>query len=68
MLPQNTIDILKTLNKTELKSLGDFINSPYFNSIEKLKDLYIEVSKSYPDFTSKRLEDEAIHKKLYPGK
>ena len=68
MLPQNTIDILKTLNKTELKSLGDFINSPYFNSIEKLKDLFIEVSKSYPDFTSKRLEDEAIHKKLYPGK
>ncbi len=68
MLPQNTIDILKTLNKAELKSLGDFINSPYFNSIEKLKDLFIEVSKSYPDFTSKRLEDEAIHKKLYPGK
>lgn len=68
MLPQNTIDILKTLSKTELKSLGDFINSPYFNSVEKLKDLYIEVSKSYPDFTSKRLEDEAMHKKLYPGK
>ena len=68
MLPQNTIDILKTLNKTELKSLGDFINSPYFNSIEKLKALFIEVSKSYPDFTSKRLEDEAIHRKLYPGK
>jgi len=68
MLPQNTIDILKTLNKVELKSLGDFVNSPYFNSIEKLKDLYNEVVKSYPDFTGKRLEDEAIHKKLYPGK
>ncbi len=68
MLPQNTIDILKTLSKTELKSLGDFIYSPYFNSIEKLKDLYNEVAKSYPDFTGKKLEDEAIHKKLYPGK
>jgi hypothetical protein len=68
MLPQNTIDILKTLSKTELKSLGDFINSPYFNSIEKLKDLYNEISKSYPDFTGKKLEDKAIHKKLYPGK
>jgi len=68
MLPQNTVDILKSLNKTELKSLGDFINSPYFNSIEKMKDLYNEIAKSYPDFTGKRLEDEAIHKKLYPGK
>jgi len=68
MLPQNTIDILKTLNKTELKSLGDFIYSPYFNSIEKLKDLYNEIAKSHPDFTGKKLEDEAIHKKLYPGK
>jgi hypothetical protein len=68
MLPQNTLEILKTLSKTELKSLGDFINSPYFNSIEKLKDLFNEIVKSYPDFTSKRLEDKAIHKKLYPGK
>ncbi|MBS1494324.1 MAG: hypothetical protein JST55_12475 [Bacteroidetes bacterium] len=68
MLPQNTVEILKTLSKPELKSLGDFINSPYFNSIEKLKELYTEIVKTYPDFTGKKLEDEAIHKKLYPGK
>lgn len=68
MLPQNTVEILKTLNKTELKSLGDFIYSPYFNSIEKLKDLYNEIMKTYPDLESRRLEDETLHKKLYPGK
>lgn len=68
MLPQNTVEILKTLSKDELKSLGDFIHSPYFNSIEKLKDLYNEIMKTYPDFNGKRLEDKSVHKKLYPGK
>ena len=68
MLPQNTVEILKKLNKTQLKSLGDFIHSPYFNSIDKLKDLYNEIMKSYPDFSNKRLEDKSLYKKFYPGK
>jgi hypothetical protein len=68
MLPQNIIEILKKLDKKESKRLGDFIKSPYFNSIGKLEDLYDVIVKEYPAFPGEKLDDKKVFKKLYPGK
>ena len=68
MLTENTVEILKSLSKTELKRFGDFIASPYFNSIENLNRIYSIVADTFPEFSSKKLEIEAMHKKLFPGK
>jgi len=67
MLPQNTVEILKSLNKSELKKLGDFIRSPYFNSRETLHLLFLEIDKQYPELTDKKFEYKRIYKKIYPG-
>jgi hypothetical protein len=68
MISANTTEILKTLDKKELKRLGEFIKTPYFNSIEKLFDLYEIIAKGYPDFSPNKLDDSKISRKLYPGK
>lgn len=68
MLGFQTIEILKKLNKKEFKRFGDFINSPYFNSIKKLSKLYEVVGKSFPDFTENKLRYDVVYKKLFPGK
>lgn len=67
MLPPNTVEILKHLSKVELKKLGDFIRSPYFNSRETLHLLFMEIEKQYPEFEDKKFEYKRIYKKIYPG-
>ncbi|MBN8572204.1 MAG: hypothetical protein J0M18_21480, partial [Ignavibacteria bacterium] len=68
MLNPNTIDVLKHLDKKQLKRLGDFINSPFHNSIEIMSKIYDEVSKTYPDFPEEKLSFERMFKKIYKGK
>jgi hypothetical protein len=68
MLSLSVIEILKKLDKKELKRFGEFIGSPYFNSINKLQDLYDIISKEYPGFSGVKLDDKKVFKKLYPGK
>ncbi len=68
MLNPNTIDVLKHLDKKQLKRLGDFINSPFHNSIEIMSKIYDEVAKTYPDFPEEKLSYERMFKKIYKGK
>lgn len=68
MLNPNTIDVLKHLNKKQLKRLGDFINSPYHNTIEIMDKIYSEVMKTYPEFSEEKLSFTKMFKKVYPGK
>lgn len=65
MLPPNSTEILKKLTPKDLKKLGEFISSPYFNSKESLCLLYDEIAKRYPDFRSKEFEYQNIYKKIY---
>lgn len=62
------IELLKILNEEEIKLLGDFIRSPYFNKREVLIRLYDLVAKHSPDFTNSSLKKENLYKKLFPGK
>jgi hypothetical protein len=68
MNSENTREILKKLSKAELKRLGDFIKSPYFNSAEKLIRLYDVIKKAYPSFDDDAWDSEIIHKKVFPGR
>lgn len=67
MLPAQTIEILKKLDKKELKKLGDFLSSPYFNQSELILKIFEAVKKEHPDFTGSSLEPARIFKKLYPS-
>ncbi|MBS1516255.1 MAG: hypothetical protein JSS63_14570 [Bacteroidetes bacterium] len=65
MLPLPTVEILKKLNSAELKRFGDFVKSPYFNSISALEIIYDAVSKSYPDFEAQIFSFEKMSKKIF---
>lgn len=67
MLTNQTIEILKSLNKNELKRLGDFIKSPYFNNSKPLEKIFDIVQKAHPEFTANTLHYEKAFKKLYPS-
>lgn len=67
MLPSNTVEILKNLNKSDFKRLGDFLKSPYFNSKETIYLLYKEIEKQSPEFKKEKFEYQRIYKKIYGG-
>ena len=67
MLPSNTVEILKNLNKSDFKKLGDFLKSPYFNSKETIYLLFKEIEKQSPEFEKERFEYKRIYKKIYGG-
>ncbi|MBS1514242.1 MAG: hypothetical protein JSS63_04395 [Bacteroidetes bacterium] len=68
MLPANTVEILKTFSKNDIKNFGDFISSPYHNSNKILIQLYKELLKFHPEYSDKKLSYELIYQKLYPKK
>ena len=68
MLKSSFLEILRSLDKEELKKFDDFLKSPYHNKIANVIKLFSEVKKYYPDFNSADLDKEIIWKKLFPGK
>lgn len=67
MYNTQTVEILKKLDKDELKRFGDFLKSPFFNNSSFIIKIYDAVKKEYPAFTGSTLEPEIIFKKLYPS-
>ena len=60
--------ILKTFSDEEMKRFEKFISSPFHNNGRNFKPIYSYLKKLHPDFPQKKLTDEAIFRKLYPGK
>lgn len=60
------IEVLKTLNKKELKKFGEYINSPFFNKNVNVKKVYDALSLYYPEFDSKNLTIEKLFAKVFP--
>ncbi len=60
--------ILRTFSDEEMKRLEKFISSPFHNNGRNFKPIYSYLKKLHPDFPQKKLTDEAIFRKLYPGK
>lgn len=68
MLKTKSLEILKTLSKTEFSAFCDFIESPYFNKNSNLVKLTAYLKKFYPSFTSGELNNEDLYRSIYPGK
>lgn len=68
MISSRTIDLLKALDRRELKQFGDFINSPVFNKDAKMRGLFSFLVKFYPDFVSPQLTKENVYKHIYGDK
>lgn len=63
MKESKIIKLLRKLDKTEVKRLRDFINSPYYNKNVKYSQVFEELIKYHPDFDSSEFSEENIHKK-----
>ena len=62
------LDILRALDKAELKRFEAFLASPYFNTRNNVIELFAVVKKYAPDFNNKNLDKEEIWKKMFPDK
>lgn len=60
-------DILKELSLMEVKSFEKFLKSPYYNKSKKLKILFREIRKFYPEFTDTKYTPEYLSKKISPS-
>ncbi len=68
MIKSKLIEVLKTLDKGEIKELGEFIDSPYYNKNKNVRKLFRELVSFYPTFESKKLSKEFLYSKVIPGK
>lgn len=66
MLSKDTLEILKHLDKKELKRFGDFVKSPYHNSVSALNKIFEFVQKEHPHFSSISKNYPKLFKKIYP--
>lgn len=62
------LEIMRSLDKDELKRFEAFLLSPYFNTKKNTVGFFNVIKKSAPDFEDKSLEKERIWKKLFPEK
>lgn len=57
---------INQLTRQEIKSLRDFINSPYFNRSERLIKLFRYLERLYPDIKEGDLDKKKIARAVYP--
>ncbi|MBK9225617.1 MAG: hypothetical protein IPL67_00780 [Ignavibacteria bacterium] len=67
MLKNDLFILLSGLNKDEMKKLGKFVKSPYYNSNSKACDLFVAIKQFHPSFDSSKLTKEFLHNELYSG-
>ncbi len=65
MYKSKPILILKTFTNKELKRLGEYVGSPFFNKNQKVIDLFLLLKKYHPDYEGLGLQRERIFKKLF---
>jgi hypothetical protein len=64
----NLIAILQSISLEEFKNFKKFIYSPYYNNLEKIKQLFHILKQFYPEFSAENLNTKEIFKKLYPDR
>lgn len=68
MLNSSLIDILRSFTKIEIKSLQDFLESPYHNKKTSAVKLFANIKKYYPEFSNSKLHRENLWETLFPDK
>ncbi len=67
MQQSQLVILLQTMNKVELSQLMKFVNSPFHNSHEKVKELCHYLIGLYPRWHSPKLDRQYIFKVLFPN-
>lgn len=67
MKDSKLIQLVKQLDKAELRTFGKFLKSPYHNSNEKLIIFWQWIKLKAPDYCFKAIEIKRLYKKLYKG-
>lgn len=68
MLNSSLIEILRSFSKEEIKSLQDFLDSPFHNKKTSAVKLFAQIKKHYPELTSIKLHRESLWRILFPDK
>ena len=66
MQKSKLIEILKRLTPKQIRSLDEFIRSPFFNKNENAIQLFKQIKKHCPSFNSKKLERHEIFETTFP--
>lgn len=67
MKNNNLIQILKTFDAKEIKELGEFVRSEFFNRNQNVIKLYSYLAKCHPDYAAKKVSKEEILKRYSPA-
>lgn len=59
---------LQVLSPEELKRLGKFLQSPFYNANPAIVKLYRLLRSYYPDFDAPKLVEEKMFKRLFPNR
>lgn len=68
MYKTEIIEILSRLSPKQMKELGDFVRSPFFNRNENVEKLFNQLKQYYPEFKPEQIEKEAFFRNLFSGK
>lgn len=68
MLSTRAVQTIYSLSEAELKELGKFIRSPYFNSNKKLIKLFELIKAEFPEPDEKKLKKEFLYEQLFDGR
>lgn len=58
------LEVFKTLDKQEIKDFGKYLEGNGYKKNTKVHNLYVFISKQYPDFDSKKIEKNYVIKKM----
>jgi hypothetical protein len=67
MLKSNLLEAISTFSPKEMKELGEFVCSPFFNKNKNVIKLFEIIRKYYPALDSDKLSKENAYTKLFPG-
>lgn len=61
------INILRSLQISEIKRFSEFINSPFFNKNANIIRLFDVIKKFYPEFVDTKFTKEFLYNSIFPG-
>ncbi len=66
MLKSKIVKLLQPLSKKEIKKLGRFLASPYFNTNTTTQEIFRALAEFHPQFRSTGLQKAAVFERVFP--
>lgn len=68
MIKSSLIEAVRTFSPKEMKELGEFVNSPFYNKNENVIKLFDVIRKAYPEFEESKIEKTKVFRKIFHSK